>query len=183
MQRVFLHFAMGAAVLMSALSATAMGFGPSVTQTTLGQRLNFVASVMLDADESIPHECLFADVFAGDAKVSPENVRVVLEPSSNDAQRNIRVTTQTRIDEPVVTIEVSVGCTSRMSRRFVAFIDPPAVQLAEASPPSDTAPPATTGRDTQSMMLSDMARNADTSRRRGASAASDGDDLPARRSA
>src|ERR1035441_9870374 len=161
MQRVFLQFVVGAAVLATAATATAMGFGRTVTRTTLGEPLDFVAGVMLDGDETIPRECVFADVFAGDARLPAANVRAVLEPEADGALRNIRVTTATRIDEPIVTIEISVGCTSRMSRRFVAFIDRPAVGLAEASPPAEAAPPPATRRDPQSMLLSDMARNAD----------------------
>ena len=167
MQRVFLHFAAGAALLASALSATAMGFGQTVTQTTLGQPLNFVATVTLDGDETIARECVFAEVYAGDIHLSRDNVRATLEPASESGRRRIRVTTTTRIDEPVVDVEVSVGCNSRLSRRFVAFIDPPGVQLAEASAPADVAPPPTSNRDSQSMMLSDMARNSDASRRGG----------------
>ena len=182
MQRVFLQFAVGAAVLATAFPATAMGFGHTTTQTTLGQPLNFVATVALDTDESIPRECVFAEVFAGDAKIAPANVRVVLEPSPDSLQRNIRVTTATRIDEPVVTVEISVGCTSRLSRRFVAFIDPPALQLAEAGVPLEVAAPSTQRRDPQSMLLSDIARSADASRRqRGASETSTDEDAPARR--
>jgi hypothetical protein len=184
MQRVFLHFALGAAVLATALSATAMGFGQTVTQTTLGQPLNFVATVTLEGDETITRECVFADVYAGDTRIARDNVRAVLEPASDNGQRRIRVTTSTRIDEPVVSVEVSVGCGSRMSRRFVAFIDPPGVQLAEAGPPAEAAAPPTTNRDSQSMMLSDMARNADAARRHGnaaSGAAESGSPRPATR--
>ncbi len=176
MQRVFLHFAVGAAVFATVSAATAMGFGQTATRTTLGQPLEFVASVILDADETISRECVFADVFAGDAKIPPANVRAVLEPSPGGTLRNIRVTTVTRIDEPVVTIEVSVGCASRMSRRFVAFIDPPAVQLAETGPAVEAAP----RRDSQSVLFSDIARNADASRRR-ASAAPGSEGTPVHR--
>jgi pilus assembly protein FimV len=174
MQRVFLQFVVGAAVLATAATATAMGFGRTVTRTTLGEPLDFVAGVMLDADETIPRECVFADVFAGDARIPAANVRAVLEPAADGALRNIRVTTATRVDEPIVTIEISVGCTSRMSRRFVAFIDPPAVRLAETSPPAEAVPPPATRRDPQSMLLSDIARSADVSRQRGAPDAATG---------
>ena len=102
----------------------ALGFGPGSTQTTLGQHLNFAASVMLESDETVSRDCVYADVYAGDAKVAPRNVRAALEATRDATQRIVRVTTAVVINEPIVTIEVSIGCVSRVSRRFVTFIDP-----------------------------------------------------------
>ncbi|MEO8526759.1 MAG: hypothetical protein ABI460_18670 [Caldimonas sp.] len=145
----------------------ALGFGPSNTQTTLGQHLNFVASVVLDADETVSRDCVYADVYAGDAKIAPRNVRAVLEPTRDPTQRVVRVTTAVIIDEPIVTIEVSVGCGSRLSRRFVTFIDPPSLQLAEAGA-SETISLPSPAIESQTASLADLARQADASRRRGA---------------
>ena len=157
----------------------ALGFGPSSTQTTLGQPLNFAASVMLEADETVSRDCVYADVYAGEAKVAPRNVRAVLEATRDATQRIVRVTTAVVIDEPIVTIEVSVGCGSRVSRRFVTFIDPPSLQLAETDT-SETVPPSR-GIDSQTASLADIARQADASRRPGAVDASVGeDDRPTR---
>src|SRR5450755_4400705 len=139
MRRAFLHFALGISVLSTAPLAMAIGFGRTTTQATLGQPLNFAASLMLDADETVAPACVFADVYAGDAKVAPGSVRVSLEAIADGGHR-VRVTTANLIDEPVVTVELSVGCTSRVSRRFVVFIDPPPQQLAEAG--SGDGPPA-----------------------------------------
>ena len=74
----------------------ALGFGPSSTQTTLGQHLNFAASVMLEADETVSRDCVYADVYAGEAKVAPRNVRAVLEATRDATQRIVRVTTGMR---------------------------------------------------------------------------------------
>ena len=116
----------------------ALGFGPTRTQTTLGQPLDFSASVLLEADETVPRECVAAQVFAGDNPVAARHVRAVLEATRDPGQRIVRVTTSIAIDEPVATIEVALGCGSRISRRFVAFIDPPSLRLAEAEVRSET---------------------------------------------
>ena len=181
MPRLSLLSALGAAVLLTSPLATAMGFGLTSTQTTLGQRLDFSASVLLDADETIPRGCVFAEVFAGDAKVVAPNVRVTLEATRDATQRIVRVTTATVIDEPIVTVEVSLGCGSRVSRRFVTFIDPPSFQLAEAGA-SETIPLPSQRIDSQTASLADIARQADASRRRGANgeASASGDDRPPR---
>ena len=181
MSRFFLHSALGAAIFLVSPLAMALGFGASSSPTTLGQPLNFAASVLLNADETISRDCVFADVLAGDAKVAPRNVHAVLEATPDSTQRIVRVTTSVAIDEPVVTIEISVGCGSRLSRRFVTFIDPPSLRLAEAGT-SETVPLHFQGVDTQTATLADVARQADASRRPGASGASESEGaLPTRR--
>ncbi|MEO7057042.1 MAG: hypothetical protein ABI281_08125 [Caldimonas sp.] len=124
---------LGASFLMlSSPASQALGFGRTSTTTTLGQPLEFNAAMALDASESLTPNCVFANVFAGDAKVPSRNVRIHLDTARDGGSRSVRVTTTTIIDEPVVTVEIKVGCTSSVSRRFVAFIDPPLVNLAEA---------------------------------------------------
>ncbi len=171
MQRAVPHFAVGITVWASAATAAAMGFGATATQTTLGQPLNFVASVILDGDETIASNCIGADVYAGDSRIAPARVGAILEPASGSRPARIRVTTSTGIDELLVTVEISVGCTSRVARRFVAFIDPPPIRLAESAAPADSASPSALRRDPQSVLLGEIARNADASRGVGTSTA------------
>jgi len=180
MPRLSLHSALGTAILLISPLAMALGFGPTATRTTLGQHLDFSASVMLDADETVARDCVTAEVLAGDNAVAPRNVRAVLEATGDPARRVVRVTTSIAIDEPVVTVEISIGCGSRITRRFVAFIDPPSLRLAEAEP-SETVPLPNQYIDSQTVSLADIARQADASRRRGSSEVRAGDaDRPSR---
>ena len=117
-------------VLLSSPAATAMGFGRTTTATTLGQRLDFVAHVALDDEEALTPPCVAADVTIGDRRLGAADVRVALESGGEGGDRRVRVSTRIAVDEPVVTIDVSVGCTSQMTRRFVAFVDPPTLRLA-----------------------------------------------------
>ena len=171
MPRLSLHSALGTALLLTSPLAMALGFGPTRNLTTLGQPLNFAAIVVLDADETVSRDCVKAEVFAGDNPVAARHVRAVLEATRDPGQRIVRVTTSIAIDEPVVTLEVSIGCGSRVSRRFVAFIDPPAMHLAETVAPSETVPLPSSRIDSQVAALADVARQADASRRRGESQA------------
>ena len=149
---------LGAAVLfLAAPAAEAMGFGRTFTATTLGQPLDFFATVALDTDETISRECVSAEVHVGDARLPAPAVRVTLEPQGVGSSRRVRVTTATMIDEPVVTVEVTLGCTSRISRRFVTFVDPPSVRLAESGVP---LAPQQQMRDSQAMPILEAARNA-----------------------
>src|SRR6185437_13895780 len=175
MQRKFILLAMAAAAFAMAPEAMAMGFGQTALRTTLGQPLDFSAALTFDGDETLAPQCVDAEVRAGDARVPPPEVHASLEPARGTMPRSIRVTTTARIDEPVATIDITVGCSSKMSRRFVVFVDPPPVRLAEASPASQPLPPQTLRRDNQSILLGDIARAADASRRGGSVAGAGGE--------
>ena len=132
--------ALGTALLFSVTAAQALGFGLIANTTQLGQALNFGATVRLDADETLARECVSAEVFSGDNKLPSAVVRTAVEGAANANERNVRITTTTLIDEPVVTVSITVGCTAKVTRRFVAFIDPPVINLAQAA--STESPPA-----------------------------------------
>jgi hypothetical protein len=130
----------GAAIWFAGSSAHAVGFGRVVNATQLGQPLNFAAAIRLDTDEELPRECVSAEVQSGDNKLLPVQVRVTLEGAAESADRSVRITTSALIDEPVVTVSVTLGCASKVTRRFVAFIDPPTINAAQTMPTETLAP-------------------------------------------
>ena len=132
--------AIGTALWLTATSAQALGFGRVSNATQLGQPLNFAAAVRLDPDEQLPRECVSAEVQSGDNKLQPQQVRVTLEGAADSADRSVRVTTSALMDEPVVTVSVTVGCTAKITRRFVAFIDPPLINAAQSMPTDALVP-------------------------------------------
>ncbi len=126
--------AIGMALGVVALPAGAVGFGKVTNTTQIGQALNFSAALRLDADESLARECVAADVQSGENRLLPAQIRVTLEGSGDSNDRSVRVTTLTPIDEPVVTVSVTVGCTAKVTRKFVAFVDPPLINAAQSAP-------------------------------------------------
>jgi hypothetical protein len=133
MRRVLLPFTFGAALLLLAIpAAQAIGFGRDVTSTTLGAPLDFSVQLAAENDELPARECVAAEVRVGDATLAPEQVRATIENGRRAGELRVRVTTRSTIEEPVVTVDVTVGCLSRLSRRFVAFIDPPTLRLASS---------------------------------------------------
>lgn len=133
--------ALGTALLAAATSVQALGFGSITNTTQLGQALNFGVVLRLDADESLSRECVSAEVLSGDNKLPAGLVRTTLEGAADANERNVRITTSSLIDEPVVTVSITVGCTAKVTRRYVAFIDPPVINLAQAAPTdAPTAP-------------------------------------------
>ncbi len=131
----------GTLLALAAGSAHALGFGRIGGSTTLGQQLNFSALVRLEADETLAGECVSAEVTSGENKLGGGGVRVSVEPAANANERIVRVTTLSPLDEPVVTVTLSVGCTSRVSRKFVVFLDPPFINLAQTNA-AEPPPPA-----------------------------------------
>jgi hypothetical protein len=130
-------------------SALALGFGNSTPAATLGQPLDFTVSLRLEPGETVEPECVRAEVSIGDVPLAAGGVGASLASESGGG-RAVRVRTQQRIDEPVVSVQVSVGCSQTLSRRFVVFADPPVVSLppvvaqvaAPAAVPTAAATPA-----------------------------------------
>ncbi len=122
----------GVVLALCASSAMALGFGSVNNATVLGQPLSFSIPLRMEADEFVAVECVSATVYAGDNRVPPGQVQTALDPAPDGAGRVLRVSTTVLIDEPIVTIDLGVGCPVRLSRKFVAFVDPPIVTLAQA---------------------------------------------------
>ncbi|CAN5657610.1 hypothetical protein BH11PSE8_BH11PSE8_47070 [soil metagenome] len=141
MQRARIFIVVATALWLTSPAAHALGFGRIVNQTQLGQPLNFAAMVRLTEQESLARECVSAEVYSGDNRLQSSQVRVTLEPGADANERSVRVTSNALIDEPVLTVNVTVGCTAKMSRRFVTFIDPPGMALAPSEPVTEALAP------------------------------------------
>jgi hypothetical protein len=144
MRRASTHYTIGSVLWVAVSTAQAIGFGRVSNSTSLGQPLNFEAVVRLAGDETLTSECVFAEVFSGDNKLVQPLVRVQLDPGEG-SDRKVRVRTSSVIDEPVVTVLLTVGCDGKTTRKFVAFIDPPQVALAQAATPVESTPPVAAG--------------------------------------
>jgi hypothetical protein len=125
----------------------AIGFGRLPETATLGQPLELAIPLRLEAGEVLRSNCLSAEVFFADTPQAPGAVSLSLDPALPDAERRtLRLSTVNRVDEPFVTVEVSIGCAGRVSRRFTLFADPPSlrapIDLATTggAPTNDPAP-------------------------------------------
>jgi pilus assembly protein FimV len=115
-------------------AANAAGFVSNSAGATLGQPLDFSVQVRLDAGaEPLAAECVSAEVTAGDVRVLPGNVRTVIESQNADLAR-LRVQTTQAIDEPVIGVNLTVGCVARLTRRFVILADPPSLASQPLAP-------------------------------------------------
>lgn len=143
-QRQLSLWLVAVAALAAAPEAPAIGWGRAPQTAVLGQALDFPVSLRLDPGDSVEPRCVNAEVTVGDTRLPAPSVRVGVDTSSPE-QLGIRVLTGVAIDEPVVTVTLSIGCPVRLSRRFVLLADPPAL-AASALPLAPIAPvtPVTT---------------------------------------
>ncbi|MBA3598481.1 MAG: hypothetical protein H0W40_14055 [Methylibium sp.] len=130
--------ALALALLAAAQGVGAIGFGRLPDTATLGQPLDLAIPLRVEPGEVLPSNCLTGEVSFADTPQSAGAVSLRLDPAAPDAERRVlRLSTVNRVDEPVVTVEITVGCAGRVSRRFTLFADPPLL-LARAPPPSST---------------------------------------------
>jgi len=104
------------------LDAGAWGFGRAQTSAVLGVPLDFNVALRLEPGEA-PPECLSVDVTVGDIPLPRSAVSAVLDTTSPTPL--VRVRTSQAIDEPLVQVNLSAGCSSRVTRRFTLLADPP----------------------------------------------------------
>jgi pilus assembly protein FimV len=118
----------------------------------IGQPLQLIVPLQLDAGQDASAACAEADVFHAENKLDASRVNVAVEPTAQADTVNLRITSSTLIDEPVVTVYLRAGCTQKTTRRFVLLADypteistPPA---AVFTPPVVVVPAATTADTT-----------------------------------
>jgi pilus assembly protein FimV len=129
--------------------AWGLGFGGSSSQAVLGQPLDFAVQVRVEPGERAEAECVGAEVSFGDVRLGRSQVRAQWDPPVAGLEQTLRVRTAAAVSEPIVTVDVTMGCKARLQRQFVALADPPSLVLphpasavAPATAPSPAAAPA-----------------------------------------
>lgn len=151
LQRVSALVAAGMTLTWASGPSHALGFGRPFSRAVLGDTLSVTVPLRLESGEEINDDCLAADVYFGDEKVSSSAVKAMLQ-TAQSGEQVLKVSTTALINEPVVTVYLAAGCQVRMTRKFVAFADPPGmimpsvgesvpVDVAEVSEPTETARP------------------------------------------
>jgi pilus assembly protein FimV len=131
------RFLIAIVALASSGAATALGFGPVRSTAVLGQPLNLAVPVNLAEGESLSAECAGAEVQSGENKLAPGTVRVRVTQGRDASESILRISTSSVVEEPVLTVTLSAGCPTRLSRTFVLLADPPLVTVTTASAPAE----------------------------------------------
>ncbi len=125
-------------LLLASGSSYGLGFGRPNSHAILGDTLSVSVPLRLEAGEEIANDCLAADVYFGDDKVAAAAVQASVLPGEG-SERVLKVRTTALINEPVVTVYLAAGCKARVTRKFVAFADPPGMNMpvvAEVAEPA-----------------------------------------------
>lgn len=118
----------GMTLLCAAGASYGLGIGHASNRAVLGDTLKVMVPLRLEPGEEVTDECVAADVYFGDDKVSPKVIFTeVLAGAGRD--RMLHVGSTIAISEPVVTIYLAVGCKSRVTRKIVTFPDPPGASV------------------------------------------------------
>ncbi len=129
-------------LLLSPGTSHGLGFGRPNSHAVLGDTLSLTVPIRLEPGEEIANDCLAADVYFGDDKLPGASVQAVVNPGEG-AERTLKVRTTALINEPVVTVYLAAGCKARITRKFVAFADPPGMSMPSvAASPAVEAPVA-----------------------------------------
>lgn len=126
----------GLSVVSLCESAFSLGFGRPTSRAVLGETLSLTVPLHLEAGEVIADECVAADVYFGDDKQTSLSVKATVLPGEG-LQRAVRVVTTSLINEPVVTVYLGAGCKAKITRKFVAFADPPGLAIGADSAVAD----------------------------------------------
>ena len=113
-------------MLSIAMVSVALTLGRTQDVAWVGQPLDVQFQVQSDSVDDLLPDCLAAVVLYGDTQVDPSRVSVSASPASGiGAAPSIRVQTSVPVDEPVVTIQLRVGCQQKLSKRYTLLAELP----------------------------------------------------------
>lgn len=150
---------------MLPVAASALTIGRPEGPVWIGKPLDLRVPVQLEGGGGA---CPSVGVKLGDATLSDRDFGTTVEPGRSPDAPWLRIRTTRPIDEPVVTVNVRVGCGATMVREFALLADPPPVSAIDADraeralgaslPPVGAPPPRQAGRSTEGRNLSTGAR-------------------------
>ena len=154
------HSVLVLAILMMSAPAWSLGVGRPQAASSLGQPLNLLFPVQLNPGETVTPECVRAEVSAGENPLASSGLHWQVEGDGSRVT-GVRLRSMQRIDEPIVSVQLSVGCPARLTRQYTAFIDPPGLN---GEPMVDPGPPtaATVSPALQALQESQPARPSDS---------------------
>ncbi|HEY1397458.1 MAG TPA: hypothetical protein VF536_15145, partial [Roseateles sp.] len=94
--------------------------------------------VQLNPGETVTPECVRAEVSAGENPLATSGLHWQVEGDGSRVT-GVRLRSMQRIDEPIVSVQLSVGCPARLTRQYTAFIDPPGLNgetMVDPGPPA-----------------------------------------------
>jgi len=123
---------------MLAVNASALSLGASRGQVVIGSPLDVAFEFQPDAGSDFAGACVTAQVIAGDAPVADARVRVSPIAAAAGRPSAVRVQTTVVVDEPVVSVTLSAGCTGKTTRSYTFLSEFP-LPAGRSAVPVDVA--------------------------------------------
>lgn len=115
-------------------AAEALSLGAPQGKVWLGQPIDLGFEVQLDPGMSVDALCPQVRLVSGDVAVPAGRVQVSFRPGEPERNPVLRVQSSHLADEPVLTAQVSVHCTGRVTREYTFLADLPATVAAGLRP-------------------------------------------------
>lgn len=123
------------ALLAVSFATEALTLGRVRGAALVGQPLEVVIPVQMEAAEADSSLCFEADVFHADTRQDSGRVRVLTETVTPGQAVNVRILSSTPVDEPMVTVYLRTGCGQKTTRRYVLLADLPSEPAAPVAAP------------------------------------------------
>jgi pilus assembly protein FimV len=126
----------------AAIPSFALTIGRPNGAIWIGKPVDLTIPLALDPSEGGDSLCLEAEVLQGDTRIEDKRVTVSLEPGPSASTPRIHIRSTVAVDEPVITVAVKAGCTTRSTRRYVLLADvPPDISLPGVTPNNGSSSP------------------------------------------
>lgn len=130
---------------VAALGASALSLGSGRGAAVIGSPVDLSFDIQPDQGSDVASSCIGATVVAGDTPVSASRVRVTPQAESAGRAASVRVQTTSVIDEPVLTVTLTAGCSGKVTRSYTFLADPPGRVPPVAAGQLPLVPPALVG--------------------------------------
>ena len=141
-------------VLICSLSeGNALTLGRARGAALLGQGLDLSVVAQFSPEEEVSSSCFEAEVFYGDSRQESGRVSVKVQPADGPQSLALRIQSEAKVDEPVVTVYLKATCNQKTSRKYVLLADlpsDPAAAVASVRAPSVPANVSIAGDDRSS---------------------------------
>lgn len=151
----FRNTLLAAGVALTTCGAAALSLGESRGTVVLGRPLDLVFQVLTDGTESVDGACVAADILLGDTLISQSRIDITPLPAVPGRSSAVRLRASGVVNEPIVTVQLSAGCSGKITRTYTFLADLPDTVAAATAPIAiaalkpDAAPARSDGRGTQ----------------------------------
>ena len=116
-------------LLLGSGPAAAQSLGAPAAEVWMGRPLELTVPARSRAGDPAG-ECVHADVFYGETRVSSDRVRATVLGA--DAPKRVRIQAMLPVNEPVVTVSVRAGCRNTITRNYTLLPEMPTETMVAA---------------------------------------------------